>query len=220
MTATRIAIVARNPPKIYSGGRYLSWTMAEALAEAAADITYITDHHPPCANDFEPSPHHRDIQLLITGDFESDLPQAPFDVILFIPGMDRSPDLYDKTYRRAVRDRARLVFHNFETPNWFNALSPKPRDPELWRHWKEYGSRADVVLSMTREADRYARDFYEIGDDGPVFRWVHPGINSRLADMVETGEREKRIVVFTRFVQAEHKGSSELHRMLSPRARH
>jgi len=37
--------------------------------------------------------------------------------------------------------------------------------------------------------------------------------------MVETGEREKRIVVFTRFVQAEHKGSSELHRMLSPQLR-
>lgn len=216
MPPTHIAIVAKNPPNLYSGGRYHSWTMAEALASAGHRVTYVTNHIPLFYEDFNTFPHHAEVRLHLTQTFTSCLPGEAVDVVILVPGLDRSADFYSKTLRLVHEKGARLIFQNFETPNWFNALAPVPRDPSLWDHWKLCAEQADMVLSIAREGDRYAREFYDVDPARTRFTYSYPSVNTFVADSVADVRREKRIVVLSRFVQGEHKGAEHLLDVVSP----
>ena len=102
--------------------------------------------------------------------------------------------------------RARLVLLNFETPNWYNKLSPVKRDPSLWNSWKYCGYYASLILSSTNESNKFAKQYYSKLGDETWFDYCYPSINSIVADSVAETRREKRIIVLTRFINAEHKG--------------
>ena len=219
MQAPHVVIVAKNPPNLYSGGRYHSWTMAEALAYAGYRVTYVTDHSPLFLEDFSAFPCHQDVRLYLTKNFVSCLPGEAVDVVVVIPGLDREVDFYSKALRLVQEKGARLIFQNFETPNWFNALAPVPRDPSLWDHWKLCAEHAHVVLSIAGEGDRFAREYYDVDPARTTFAHSYPSINTFEADSAPYVEREARIVVVSRFVQGEHKGADRLHDVLSPAMR-
>ena len=207
------------PPDGYSGGRYAVVMMAEALALAGHDVYLITNNRPAFLDDFAAFPGHARVHLCLTPDFSRELPEGPFDFAIYVPSTFLNKPFHYGALLFALRRRARLVLVNFESGNWFNALSPAPRDITLWDPWRQVARWAVLVLSNAKEGERWARDFYRDCRKGTKFDWCFPAINTLAADSIEECAREPRIVVFTRFAGSEHKGSRNLMDLLCPAMR-
>jgi len=205
----RIAIFITVPADTYSGGRYCAFMMGEALAQAGHDTWMIADNTPVFFDDFAAFPRHRDLRLHRTRDYRSDLPAGAFDCVVLVPGSSR-PGFYLRAQRFAMERNAHLVFLNFESPNWFNALSPVPRAERAWAAWKRASRFASLILSISREGQRWAEDYYAPESKETRFDFAYPALNTAAADAVPDGSRARHIVVFARFSAAEHKGSERL----------
>ncbi len=216
-TKYRIAICTFNSASGYSGGRYHAWMMAEALANRGHSVTVWTNNKPAFLNDFKDFPGHSAINLVCSTDFR-DQPAGQFDLVVLIPHFSTmASDFYPKTILLALQQGAKLILLNFETPNWFNSLSPEPRDTALWRDWKRAGACVDLILSSSAEGNRFARGFYTNASGSTKFSYCYPSINSLVADRVKIKKREKQIICITRFVKGDkHKGGQELLKILGP----
>ncbi len=209
----RIAIFVENTAEGYSGGRYHAWMMAEGLAQAGYETYCITNCRPAFYGDFDAYPFHRNLRIVYTADFFSDLPGGQFDAVIVVPGMGWWPEFYFKVRLFTLERRGRLALLNFETPNWFNLYSPKKRNPVLWRNWMETGGVADLIICSTLESSNYAEEYYRLGDERK-FVYCYPPINSKGADAVHQPKRENRIVLFARIDASEHKGIRECRELL------
>lgn len=202
----RVRFISTMPRSGYSGGRLLALTMAEALATTGVDVEFIVDEIPEMYQEFRPF---------------SSVSLRPLDFANLSPWADRSVDitvivpvqgsvaLHGEWTRHAVECRSAIVLLNFESPNWFNAVSPYPRPVELWKGWEIVSEHADMVLSISAEGDRWARDYYRAVPSGCVFDHCHPGINSFAADLAPAvPQRLKEIVMLTRIDP--HKGFDQL----------
>ncbi|MEN6627661.1 MAG: glycosyltransferase [Candidatus Sumerlaeia bacterium] len=198
----RVRILCRLPAQGYSGGRLATITMAEGLAMAGADVDILTDAVPEMYAEFKPFSRVR----LRTTDLRNLAPWADrsIDVVVIIPALN---DYYchGEFLRHAIECNARAVLLNFETPNWFNAVSPFKRDPRGWIGWEVVSEYADMIVSISAEGTRWAREFYLKAPKKCLFEHCHPGINSVLCDQVPAPPvRKKQIVFLTRL--SPHKG--------------
>ena len=209
----RVAVFLTTPEGVYSGGRYCAYMMAEALAHAGHDVHVVTECEPIFLQDFRDFPNHAKVQMHLTPDFESNLPEGDFDIVVLVPATNQ-PGFYLRVNRFALERGARLVFLNFESPNWFNAVSPEPREAREWAHWRKWSRDAALILSISEEGDRWARAYY--GEcPGVSFDYAYPAINDRAADAEAKVEREKRILLFARFTRSRHKGSEHVAELMS-----
>ncbi|MCH8332685.1 hypothetical protein IIC65_02035, partial [Candidatus Sumerlaeota bacterium] len=199
----RIAIFVTTPANTYSGGRYHSLMLAEALALGGHEVHYVTDNLPIFHEDLALYPDHEKILIHLTPDFSGGLPAGNFDAVVLIPGTSDT-SFYLRTRLFALERMARLVFLNFESGNWFNALSPVKRSLAEWKQWKRACRRASLILSSAKESNRHAKEFYRIGGKGARFDFVYPAINIPADKLAGDCPREARIVVIARFVSAEH----------------
>lgn len=199
----------------YSGGRLLAWILAEAFAHNGDQVTFWGGEVPLFVRDFVGYPRHASIRFH-SGPQPPEHLAAPFDLVVVVPHMGHPTSFYPQILAVAAQHGARVALLNFETPNWFNEMSPEPRDPQLWNGWRQIAREADVILSMTREGTRYARAFYS--DVGPTcqFANVSPAINSLVADQA-TAETGPQVMCITRFALGNaHKGASGLRAILGP----
>jgi glycosyltransferase involved in cell wall biosynthesis len=205
-----VAIFCRNSAKDYSGGRYHAWIIAEALSHAGHRVYFVTQASPVFYHDFKDYLNHEKIKLYLTENREPNLPEYKIDVVLVVPDMSSESDFYTLAIRYARRNRARMILLNFETPNFFNETAAKKRDPEKWQQWQRVSRYAACILSSTHISDTYARKYYK--NVGPItkFTFAYPAINSLVADNTPVLQRQKRIVLITRFIDAEHKGANEI----------
>lgn len=175
----------------------------------AGHETYlVTNHQPAFYRDLVSFPNHDELTLVLTPDFRRSLPKGPFDIVVLVPG-GGILGFYDRVRIFALDRGARLVLLNFESGNWFNALSPYPRPLRNWKPWLKSAHDASLILSISEEGNRWARDFYK-GSPAALFDFVYPAMNTGAADAVETQTRQKRVVVFMRFATSKHKGSEDL----------
>lgn len=202
----QIALFGQNSSDSYSGGRYHAWMAAEALALAGNDVTVITNNRPIFVQDFVRFPRHESIRVVLTPDFRTGLPDTPLDVIIVVPHKSKENEFFLSAEALAVRTGARLALMCFETPNWFNAMSPFKQDVALWSGWKYLAERCTAILCTTIEGERYARKFFSECSPETQFEQCYCGINTPVADSVPDRPREKRIICMSRFVFAEHKG--------------
>ncbi len=206
----KVLICSFMPKNEYSGGRYHAWMMIEALASCGHQVTAWTNNVPAFLEDFSTFPAHNSIKIECSSYFLK-LPDGIFDVVIVVPHMGGNYDFYIKAFLLARKFQARLVLLNFESPNWYNQLSPKPRDPYLWNYWVETSRVADMILSSAAESTRFAKDFYQETLSWTLFRHCYPSINSLVADRVASVTRERQVICITRFIlRDKHKGGDEL----------
>lgn len=205
----KAAIFATNPDNIYSGGRYASLVMAECLASRGHKVYYVTNNEPLFFKDFEINENHRSINLIITDSFSIKPPERRFDVVILIPHQNPNPHFYNAVRYFAHLTKAHLVLFNFETPNWFNKYSPVKRNENTWDQWKKCCEQGCLVLSMNRESQKYAREYYTDNPGLTYFDYWYPAINSLAADKITVPREEKRIVIITR-LEDKHKGSDDI----------
>jgi glycosyltransferase involved in cell wall biosynthesis len=193
--------------------------MGEALAAAGHEVTFWTNARPVFADDFAGQDRRGSIRLALARDFGPP-PVGPFDLVVVVP--DRYGDrlVTHGALLLGRRDASRVAVLNFESPNWFNAHSPEPRDPALWDPAVEVGRRADLILSSAAISDEFARAFYVDVPRTGLFRHCYPAINSTVADAVGDVPKRDQVICLTRFVQGDsHKGGGELVHALGPEMR-
>jgi len=199
----------------FSGGRYHAWMIAEAAAEMGWDVSFITNNYPPFYYDFGDEklfPAHFHIRMFICPITHKDckLPDIPCDILIFVPHQNCHGPFTDQGIQFAKKTNARIALLNFETPNWFNALSPVKRDENIWAGWIQISQKANMIFSLAKEGTKYAKEFYKDIAPGTIFTELLPTINTRIADSTKTYSKEKRIILFIRFAHAEHKGADLL----------
>jgi glycosyltransferase involved in cell wall biosynthesis len=210
-----ILIAGHNSASEYSGGRYHAWMIAEALAHIGHRVSIWTNNRPVFQDDFLLYPRHQSITIFKSPKFD-DPPTIKADIVILVPHSGKD-DFYYKVILFSKRNRARLVLLNFETPNWYNSLSPQIKDASLWNGWVETARYADMILSIANEGDRFAREFYKKIQPGTLFRSCYPSINSLVADRTEPGQSNKQIIAITRFIENQrHKGGVDLIDALCP----
>jgi glycosyltransferase involved in cell wall biosynthesis len=219
MKTLKVIIYGTNSATEYSGGRYCAWMMAEALAECGHEVTYISNAQPLFCRDFTTFPRHHSIKLHISKDMDCNILWASSDFVILVPDLPSRWGFYLKAQLLAATKGAKLVLLNFETPNWFNQLSPHLRDEKLWVSWKRIAKKCSVILSISGEGDRYAHEYYVSRRKSTVFDFCYPGINSVVAGSVPSAVRKKRIIWIGRFGFSEHKGTYDLPSILCKQMR-
>lgn len=215
-----LVFIGINNSKSFSGGRYHAWLMAEAAAEMGWNVSFITNDYPSFYNDFadpELYPFHSQIKVnlskLTWGKLNS-LLDTPCDLLVVIPHATVESDMYEAAITFARVKKAKIILVNFETPNWFNNLSPVKRQESKWMGWKDVARHSSMILSLAAEGSRYAREYYSDVHHHTIFEHCWPTINTRMADTIPTLGKEKRILVMTRFSHSEHKGVNLLPELL------
>jgi len=189
----------------YSGGRLLALGMAEALAMTGADVDFLTNNMPEMYKEFESFSRIR----MVLADFQNLSPwiDRKIDILVVIPGGDIS--YHGEWTRHAIECEAKIVLLNFETPNWFNSLSPYKKSNELWSGWDIVSEYSDLILSISGEGNKYAKLYYTDCKHNCIFAFCYPGINTVMADKaLSPPVREKNILLISRVDR--HKGYNAL----------
>ena len=210
-----VAFLGFNNAVSFSGGRYHVWLMAEAAAEMNWNVSYITNCRPSFYDEFDnPAlfPRHKEIRMHLTSlDAKSlsALDCGSIDILFVVPHGEGNDHVYAAALAFARQRSARIVLLNFETANWFNALSPVKRsEAAWWDGWRKIAEEAAMILSLTAEGTGYAREFYTKHRPRVLFEHCWPALNTRIADTVPDLPKERRILILTRFARAEHKGGN------------
>lgn len=213
-----IAIMGGMPITGYSGGRYCAWIMAEALAHQQNDVYLITNAIPECSQDFKEYPYHSQIHVILTNDFY-DVPISvdKFDYVICIPAIDQSERFYFSCLDFAIQREARFSFINYETPNWYEKYTEMNRtkkDYEILKSFCKYGC---LIVSLAKESQKYAEEFYDRYPRYTEFCVWSPPINSVVADLVRE-EKRNQILVFLR-IKDKHKGGNDFLQLLGEHLR-
>lgn len=209
-TPLSVFVFGANPQGAYSGGRYFAWILAESLALVGHDVTFVTNVEPIFSRDFELSPAHHRLKVILSPTYNIRRLACSPDCIIIVPSMFGSHYFYENAISFAKQHKAHTCLLNFETPNWYNALSPIPRDPLAWADWARTVQHCSLVISMLHITSRYARDYYDLFHEGCQHIVASPPINDMAADIVPLAARENRLVAIIRFDLAEHKGVTRL----------
>lgn len=195
----RALIVTQITRRYFSGGRYHGTMLAEALAGFCDEVVVWTNNMPPWSGDLAACPDHGRVSYWIN-DFVT-APEGEFDYVVILPDGAGDPHLYFKALDIARSHNARTIFINFESPNWFNALSPQPKELSKMDNWFAAGCFSDIILSSANTALPFAESYYQSPFHTPLFAVAPPSINSPIADLVrhEKHPKEKQIILISRF---------------------
>lgn len=207
----RIAVFTTIPLGIYSGGRYLSMILACALARAGAEVTYVTDNAPVFESDFsaESMPAFRRI---ISPEMRLP-PGTALDWLVVIPTGGHDRRFYLNALEAAGASGAKVVLLSFETPNWYEALSPFPRSPLPTEAWRSALASGGLVLTIAEAGVPWAEEYYRSASD-QILRFGHwyPAINDVAAQRAVATTRLDGFERITAFVRTSdpHKGAHDL----------
>lgn len=196
---TRALIVMQMNRRHFSGGRYHGTMLAEAMAEFCDDVVVWTNNMPPWSGDLSFSPHHHKVHYEINDFLQP--PAGDFDYVIVLPDGSRNPGMYYRVFEKAKSCNAKTAFLNFESLNWFNALSPAPKKLSDVDNWFAATCFSDIILSSAETAVPFAERFYKTLFHTPTFAVAPPAINSPIADLVKQQNlpREKQIILISRF---------------------
>lgn len=213
-----IAIFSNSIASGYSGGRYHSWILAEALADQGCKVDYFTDFFPLMSVDFEGYPNHQKINVIISEDFEKAKPSKKYDYVFLIPNQSRRSYFYRSIQLFSIEAKAKLVFLNFESGNWYEKVSPFKKSFNHWRNWQKACSVGAIVLSSNQESENYAVEFYNKFSSNVRYINSWPAVNDMQIASVNASVPQKRnhIVFFVR-LSDKHKGSEDIQHFFDKR---
>lgn len=209
----RIRFLGGMPQNGYSGGRLLALTMAESLALTGAKVDFLVDNIPQMYEEFRP---HSRITIEQV-DFRNLSPwvDRTIDVVVIVPGR-HNLEGHSEWTRHALECHAKIVLLNFETPNWFNSVSPVPKEESYWEGWVIPSRYANLILSISKEGNRYAQQYFNNVPATCRFDFCYPAIHSLAADQAPESKKRRNQIVFLTRVDP-HKGFADLEALLTPK---
>ena len=214
-----------------SGGRIYSWFLAEALAISGYEVEYITNHKPAFYHDFQdfskvklniniiyPKTNRLINKIFKKLDFEitpkirmKNITRADFAII--VPQLGNYK-LHKKLLKVAQQTSDKLVLINFETPNWFNSLSIIKRTEDMWKGANRIAKYANIILSISKEGQKFAEEYYKDLKNHIQFRYFYTPINHSIADRIkDVKNRKRQLVCISRLDY--HKGLNDIINMIS-----
>lgn len=169
--------------QVYSGGRIALTMYALALAEAGAEVWFITDGDLAWEKDYTfpanfhlsllGDPYPEDLDLLITdcrgavarecAKFKQDHPTIPLGVVAF------------------------------ETPNWAKKYDHVLGHTMARESFVEIEQHADFLIAISKEGAKYLGEFY---DDGKPIEVIYPSINTVAIDNAKPTKMPRPYAVF------------------------
>jgi glycosyltransferase involved in cell wall biosynthesis len=213
----RALIVSQVTRRHFSGGRYHVTMLAEAMAAFCDEVVVWANNMPPWSGDLGFCPDHGKVRYVINNHIDG--VDGRFDYVVMAPDGAPVPTVPLRALEVARESNARTAFLNFESPNWFNALSPAPKKLADFGNWFAAACFSDVILSSCETALPFARSFYKTLFHEPVFAVAPPSINAPIADLVlgRNLPREKQIILISRFGDASaHKNIDAIFDLLVP----
>lgn len=212
----RVVVFCEFRADAYSGGRVHAWLMAEALATFCDSVDIVSREEPIFKNEYSAYPSHQKIRIL-RHDSLRYTENGPVDVVICVPSLSVDWTVYRRALSVAKRCSARLIFIDFEAPNWFNKFAAAKRRFFQVHSWLLTARRSDVVLSTTAYGSQFAQAYYGLKAAGPKFLHCAPSINSLAADQT-AGLPRKQIICVARMTKtARHKGVDQIKRFLNER---
>lgn len=158
--AARILIFSAHLEDKFTGGRYHSWFLTQALAELGHQVTVVTDQMPLVRKEFDSYKSSGSIDVVISAEFEPPENIEP-DVVILVPDLFYHGKVFCGAFRVAIRFRLSVLLFEFEAPNWVRESSSS--FPVLGRFWLYVtGLFACTVVSMTATGSGYARRFFPL----------------------------------------------------------
>jgi glycosyltransferase involved in cell wall biosynthesis len=196
---SRALVVMRMNRRHFSGGRYHGTILAEAMADFCDEVVVWSNNMPPWSGDLAYSPNHHKVSYWIDDFLQA--PAGDFNYVVVLPDGSSNPSMYYQVFEKAKSCNAKTAFLNFESPNWFNALSPTPKKMSDADNWFAAACFSDIILSSAQTAVPFAESFYQTLYHTPSFAVAPPAINSPIADLVKKQDivREKQIILISRF---------------------
>lgn len=190
----------------FTGGRYHAWLMAEALAEGGNHICVVTNEAPFVAKECVDFPAHDTIELVISATY-SGWEERSWDIIILVPDTKLDAAVFGAALRARAITQAKMVFLDYEAPNWFNDSS---RTPRLWLRtmwWAILGRQSALILSSTEFGRAKAKSYYQPLTGQSGFAVCPAPINDRaFPDILP--DVEKRIILISRLDKwSIHKGT-------------
>lgn len=216
----RVLLVSRASPAHFSGGRYHALLMAEAMALGGDDVVLWLDNMPRWYHNLALLEGHQSIKLHL--DSHKIAPEGDFDVVIVVPDHTPNSDLYTGALSVAKKSGSLMLLINFESPNWFNAMTPSPKPVDNWRYWYATGAYSDAILSLADIGTEYARNFYTDVPETCELVAANPVINTRAADLVRSKgvQVEDQIISISRFGKGtEHKNVHAITALVSEATR-
>ena len=206
VTGKRALIVMKSPRAHFSGGRYHATMLALAMAGFCDEVVIWSNNYSPWLNELALVSNVEKLSFVVN-DFWAE-PEGAFDYVVMVP--DLADEVVIQALQIAKRNGAKTGFINFESPNWFNAMSPEPRPLDGFRNWYAMGCFSDVILSSASTAVPFAERYYKNPFNTASYGVARPAINDSAAAIVKAAmpKKDKRITVFGRF------GSSSSHKNL------
>ena len=143
----KIAVATTMQPGIYSGGRYLAQILAHALNRAGADVVYLSNNDALFDADFASYDLDRPLRKIIGSEYALPEGFAP-DWVVVIPTGGFDQKFYVKALDMAHAHGARVALLSFETPNWFNGMSPFSRSNPA-AHFSPRCFAASIAVGVT-----------------------------------------------------------------------
>lgn len=203
-----ICIVMKTiPGPSVGGGRQHAILMALAFAAAGHSTTILTDNPPQSLRQHGGTEGFDNLTLIVDKKLNLNSPGtlSP-DWVICVPGVDEGVSVYDAAISISEGSTSKLALISFETPNWFNLLSPKEKSEALWSGWKKVAAKSNMVICSNDVALAFAKEFYETGPDTEYVS-IQPSV---FADETHfSGSLEKQDFIFMpmRFTNEGHKGS-------------
>ncbi|MDB2578163.1 glycosyltransferase [Tateyamaria sp.] len=197
------------PKGLYSGGRYLAQILGHSLNRYGADVTYIANNDALFDADFAPYEEIEPLKRVISPKFEIPAHMSA-DWVVVIPTGGFNAHFYDTALKSAEDWGARVALLSFETPNWFNGLSPYARSPMPSESWRQVVARSGAVVTIADEGILKAKAYFGEDREDVAYDFWHPPINDLIADTARPkGDGRKRVVAFIR-TNDKHKGAHDL----------
>lgn len=195
----RALVIMRVNRRHFSGGRYHGSMLAEALAEFCDEVVVWSNNVPSWHGELGGFPNHGKVTYWVN-DYMA-RPEGDFDYVVIVPDASIKPGMYYLALEAAQDFDAKTIFVNFESPNWFNSMSPVARPYENFVNWYATGSFCDLILSSASVAIPFAEQYYRTPYNDATLDYAPPAINNAIADIVvsEKHPKEKQVVVISRF---------------------
>lgn len=211
----RALVVMRVTRHHFSGGRYHATMIAEAMANFCREVVVWSNNVPLWHGELGSAEHHGRVVYHV-GDNDV-RPEGAFDHVVVVPHGAQKSALYTAALEVARDNDATTLFVNFESPNWFNELSPDPKPEVNFLNWYAAASFCDAILCSAETGVPYAKEYFTTPYHEPQLAVAPPSINNGIADRVVEAmpEKERQVVVIGRFGDlSRHKNMDQLLKML------
>lgn len=207
-----VRFIASMPKSGFHGGRLMALSYAESLSTIPnVNVDFLCTNESIMISEFKP---FSKVKFIIDdASCFAKYIDLSIDIIIIVPHLNDDFLLYTMM-EHAFSLRAKIVFLNFETPNWVNKLIPNYKDPNLWNMWRLISKYSDMILSISKESSIYAIEYYKDIATSALFDHTYVGVNNHIADIAQAGHVNDEILMISRVDK--HKGLHALKSIAHP----